>query len=312
MPPSSSETCLVIGLGSIGERHARLLRGRGHRVAVVSRRDGADYRTIAAAVRAEAPGYAVICTETADHARAITELAAASFTGRLNVEKPLFARPQPIPADSFASVHVAYLLRCHPALRRLKDWLGDTEVLSAQIYVGQYLPDWRPGRDYRQTASASTAAGGGVLRDLSHELDYAHWLLGPWTRLTALGGHWSTLEIDADDTFVILSEHARCRAATLHLNYLDRRLRRQIVLNTADHSFELDLIAGTLRRDGDEPEFFAPDRDAMIERMHDEILAGGTDHLASLADGMAVMAMMAAAERAAAGAGWIAAEGEAS
>lgn len=309
MNPSPSDSCLVVGLGSIGERHARLLRDSGRRVAVVSRRDGADFRTIAEAVRAERPGYAVICTETSDHQRAVAELAQAGFTGRVNVEKPLFDRPRPFPAHAFASVHVAYLLRCHPALRRLKERLGEAPVLSAQIYVGQYLPEWRPGRDYRQTASASVAAGGGVLRDLSHELDIAHWLLGPWTRLTARGGHWSGLEIDSDDTFVILSEHARCRAATIHLNYLDRRSRRQIVLNTAEHTFELDLIAATLRRDRDEPESFAPDRDAIIRTMHDEILGDRAGQLASLADGMTVMAMMEAAERAAAQGLWI--QGEA-
>jgi hypothetical protein len=66
--------------------------------------------------------------------------------------------------------------------------LDGRSAITVSAYVGQDLRDWRPGRDHRTTASATQQAGGGVLRDLSHELDYLLWLFGPWQRVAALGG----------------------------------------------------------------------------------------------------------------------------
>ncbi|MFX7793064.1 Gfo/Idh/MocA family oxidoreductase, partial [Acinetobacter baumannii] len=54
-------------------------------------------------------------------------------------------------------------------------------LYNAFIEIGQYLPDWRPTKDYRETVSAKTELGGGVLLELSHELDYAQWILGSLT-----------------------------------------------------------------------------------------------------------------------------------
>ena len=55
---------LVIGLGSIGQRHARVLRELGHGVTTVSRRGDGDYQSIAKAIAATGPGYVVVATET--------------------------------------------------------------------------------------------------------------------------------------------------------------------------------------------------------------------------------------------------------
>ncbi len=299
-------TALVIGQGSIGQRHARVLAGLGLTVGTLSRRGGpAGFATLDEALTVLAPGYVVIATETADHGRVLEDLAGHGHRGRVLVEKPLFAAPQPVPAQGFAGLAVGYQLRCHPALARLRRLLDGERVLSAQIYVGQYLPEWRPDRDYRDGYSGRAAEGGGVLRDLSHELDLANWLFGPWRRLTALGGHWSHLEIDSDDHFLLLAAFERCPAATLQLNYLDRRTRREVVVNTDRATFTLDLIAGTLCRDRDEPETFAVDRDQVLRAMHRSVLDGPADDLCDLDQGLRVVAMIAAAERAAAEGIWV-------
>jgi predicted dehydrogenase len=300
----SAARALVVGYGSIGRRHAQLLAELGAEVAVVSRRGEGAFRTVTEGVAAHRPGYVVVATETSDHARVVAELAACGYAGRLAVEKPLFDAPGPFPWAGFAKVAVAYPLRCHPALMALKAELGEQRVLAAQFYVGQYLPDWRPGRDYRDTYSAHADQGGGVLRDLSHELDLANWLLGPWQRLAASGGHFSALEIDSDDVFAILSRHERCPAATIQLNYLDRRLRRSILLHTDRHSYAVDLVAHTLQRDGGEAQIFAPDRDTYFRGLHHAMLSGDDAHLCTLAEGLDALEMVAAAERAAAGGDW--------
>ena len=182
----SLTNAVVIGLGSIGQRHARVLKELGHGVTTVSRRGDGDHTSIASAITAARPGYAVIATETSHHAESLRQLAEADFRGSVLVEKPLFAHAAPPPDYPFASLVVGYHLRFNPVMTAFAGRLGGRQAVTVSAYVGQDLRDWRPGRDHRTTASATREAGGGVLRDLSHELDYLLWLFGPWQRVAAL------------------------------------------------------------------------------------------------------------------------------
>ncbi|MGO8916858.1 MAG: Gfo/Idh/MocA family protein [Stellaceae bacterium] len=299
---------LVVGLGSIGQRHARLLGELGLEVAAVSRRSDAAprcYASLAQALAREAPGYVVIANETAAHHATLTALAQAGFAGAVLVEKPLFARPEPLPEHRFAGLYVGYNLRYHPVLAELKRLLADDPALSAQVYVGQYLPDWRPGRDYRGTASASWAAGGGALRDLSHELDYMSWLFGPCRQVAALGGCSGALDIDSDDIAALLLAFERCPAATAQLNYLDRPGAREIVINTRHRTLRADLVRGSLSVDGKERHFPAA-RDDTYLAQHRSVLGNRRDTLCTADEGAAILALIAAAEQAAASRSWVA------
>jgi len=73
------------------------------------------------------------------------------------------------------------------------------DLVGFQSQVGQYLPDWRKGAAYQTTVSARKELGGGVLLELSHELDCARWLVGEVDRLSALAGQVSTLDLDVED-----------------------------------------------------------------------------------------------------------------
>ena len=50
--------------------------------------------------------------------------------------------------------------------------------LEADFYCGSWLPTWREGKEYSQTVSANSDRGGGVLLELIHEIDLAHYLIG--------------------------------------------------------------------------------------------------------------------------------------
>jgi predicted dehydrogenase len=244
---------LVVGYGSIGARHARILCELGCETAVVSSRKVDHllvYAGIADALAARAVAYVVVANPTDRHHDALAGLASLGYRGKVLVEKPLFERARELPAQPFAFAGVAYNLRFHPALQRLAALLAGQQVLSVQAYVGQYLPGWRPGTDYRKTYSASAERGGGALRDLSHELDYLQWLFGDWSAVTAAGGHLSPLQIDSDDVYTLLLKTRRCAVMSVQLNYLDRRTRRHVIVNTAEHTFEADLVQGIVTIDG--------------------------------------------------------------
>ena len=301
-------TCaVVVGYGSIGARHAGLLRQLGCTTSVVSRRPidfEPRYAGLPDALAAEQPDYVVIANETSGHRSALEALVEAGFEGTVLVEKPLLDRPPDKAGPEFATGYVGYNLRFHPVLQALRAELADQRALSVQAYVGQYLPQWRPDTDYRAGYSAQAELGGGVLRDLSHEIDYLGWLFGPWKRLTAIGGKVSSLEIDSDDSWAILMAMAGCPMVTIHLNYLDRLGRREIIVNTDEHSYRADLIGGRLDCDGVAQDF-PSDRDATFLAQHTAAMAGDAEILCSLAEGLAVVETLEAIEQAARDNRWI-------
>ncbi len=298
---------LVIGYGSVGQRHARLLGELKAEVAVVSRRDVAAsrlYKTIPEALADGHPDYVVVASATNEHAANLSGLAEAGFTGTVLVEKPLFGSVQEMPDNAFKSLHVAYNLRFNPVLQALRQAIGDRPVLSFSAHTGQYLPDWRPDTDYRQSYSASRAAGGGVLRDLSHELDYATWLCGPWRRVAALGGRFSKLEIDSDDVFSVLLQTERCPVVTLQMNYLQDKPQREIVAVMDNGTVRADLIANTVSC-GDHVNNIDVERDESYLAQHRTALDCDDSSLCSADQGLEVDALIVAAELAAREGRWV-------
>jgi len=298
---------LVIGYGSIGERHARLLGQLGMSVAVVSRRPVEApnlYPSIEAAMTGFAPDYVVIASRTSEHRDDLGALKDTGFDGILMMEKPVFDNGDGGAEGLAGPAYAGFNMRFHPVLRRFRELVAETTPFAVQAYVGQYLPDWRKGADYRERYSAIKALGGGVLRDCCHELDYLNWIFGGWGRLTAIGGHFSNLEIDSDDVFSLLIETVRCPAVSLHMNYLDDTLHRHVLALTDKGSIRADIAAGTVTHAGG-TEHFTLERDDTYIAQHEAALRGDTSILCTLEEGLDVMRMIDAAETSAACGAWV-------
>ncbi|QPJ64078.1 MAG: Gfo/Idh/MocA family oxidoreductase [Candidatus Nitrohelix vancouverensis] len=298
---------LIIGYGSIGSRHADILRDMGLEVSIVSSRKETFlgcYPNTREALDATSPDYVVIANKTHEHHSSLQELATLGFRGTVLIEKPLFHEVNAAPVNEFSAVHVGYNLRFHPLILRLKEILAGQQLVSAQIYAGQYLPLWRPERDYRQTYSSRRENGGGVLRDLSHELDYVNWLFGGWKSLTALGGRYSSIEIESDDAFSILMATERCPMVQIHLNYLDRASRRELLINLDQATVKIDLVKGTGQINSDEFQYDVP-RNSTFRKLHQAVLDRDEDKLCSLEEGMEIIKMIDAIELSAQKQTWI-------
>lgn len=292
---------LVIGFGSIGQRHASILRQMGLLVAVVTRREvnfSPVFPNIADAMNIFQPDYVVIASRTGEHHSDLTELASCGFEGTVLVEKPLFAHTERIPENKFKHFFVGYNRRFHPVALKVKSLIGGKKIFTANIYQGQYLPDWRKTIDYRTSYSAHKHLGGGVLRELSHDVDIAQWLFGAWRNITACGGHTSNLEMDADDAFTILMQTERCPLVTLHLNCLDRELTYTLRANTAEGTITADFVTGQIDYCGQHYDLEI-DRDAIFRAQHEAAISSQTDALCSVAEGVYIMQTIAAVETAA-------------
>jgi predicted dehydrogenase len=97
---------------------------------------------------------------------------------------------------------IGYDLRFLRSLQRFRTMIAKSSVgriLSVRAEVGQNLKDWRK-TDYRKSVSARRSLGGGVLLELSHEIDYLRWLFGDITWVSATTHRHSDLAIDTEDT----------------------------------------------------------------------------------------------------------------
>jgi predicted dehydrogenase len=239
---------LVIGLGSAGVRHLNSLKKQGLTVDTVSsHHPEATYPSIAEIGDLTRFEYIVIASETRAHREALQQIRAGGFTGRVLVEKPLFHKMLPeedlLPEQTF----VAYNLRYHPGLQLLREELAQQTICSLLCVTGQHLSGWSKNRAYQSTYRAR-AEDGGVLRDLSHELDYLAFLTGRVTELTALGGHFSALETSSDDSFSLLMKTERAPLVSLNLDYLQDPPSRLVTINSTAHTYRLDLIGATLTK----------------------------------------------------------------
>lgn len=291
---------IVVGYGSIGARHAKILKSMDCQIAVVSRHGTDQYRcytNLELAIASEKPEYIIIANKTVDHYQTLQKLVDVEFHGKVLMEKPLFDTLINLPTHGFQHVFVGYNLRFHPLIQRLKVEIASQKILTTHAYVGQYLPNWRPSQNYIHSYSVKKCEGGGVLRDLSHEADYCNWLLGGWDRVVALGGHFSSLAGDSEDAVGLLITMKKCPMTMLHLNYFDRQFHREIIVNTEEHTYTVDLVKGNLFVDTELVEHIELDRDYTYLAQHRAILSDQHESLCTLEQGFDVVTMIHGAEQ---------------
>lgn len=289
-------TSIIIGGGSIGLRHADALTELGHEVVIVSARNDLSlrtFKTIAESVAATSAGYAVVANITSKHSDAVAELSDAGFTGKLLIEKP--SQIGSISTAAFSKVAVAFNLRLHPAIEELRKLITGVEVYAVECYVGQHLSTWRAGRELEAQYSSHADQGGGVLRDLSHELDYITWIFGSWVSISAIGGRLADLTVDSDDSWAIIGELSRAKQFSLQMNYLDTKPTRELRITTSAGTIRVDLIG--MEIEANDARITLPGKTAdTYVAMHENFLNSDGSVLATLDEGNAVDLLIAVIE----------------
>lgn len=139
--------------------------------------------------------------------------------------------------------YVACPLRYNPVLQYVKDHINLDEVFAARAISSSYLPEWRPGQDYRQCYSAHRDMGGGVGIDLIHEWDYLTNFFGLPDKCYNIQDKISNLEIDSDDIAIYIAKVGN-KTIELHLDYFGRKAARILELYTADDTIKCDILSG--------------------------------------------------------------------
>lgn len=253
-----AEKILIVGLGSIGRRYARLLRALGHTdlCALRSGRDGQPCDGVKdlytwEEVKEAAPGVAFITNPTANHIDAA--LRCAELGMHLFIEKPLDRCLDRLDAlrylvkEKNLSVYVAYNLRFHPGVKDLRELISSEGFEMAQARCSSWLPDWRPGTDHLKSYSANAALGGGVVLDLSHDPDYCSYIFGGVEAVRGTAGNTGTVTVDAEDTADMALHLFNGGRVDVHLDFCTPKpTERRVKAVTRKGTHELDLVAGRL------------------------------------------------------------------
>ena len=144
---------------------------------------------------------------------------------------------------------VGYCLRYLASAAKLKDMLSEQligQVYNATIEVGQYLPQWRPTKDFRKTVSANTELGGGALLELSHELDFCRWLLGDLKVHLAFLRSSAELDLDVEDLADVVTTTQAGTVVSIHLDFLQHFPYRAGRFIGSKGTLVWDLLSNTI------------------------------------------------------------------
>ncbi len=256
---------LIAGYGSAGRRHVRNLQTLGCRDFVFYRTgrgtlpsdELAGWPVVASLDEAwsHRPRLTVIANPTAEHVK--VALAAARAGCDLFIEKPLSDRLEGCDellaevSDRRLVAMIGCQFRFHPLLIRLREMLVAGElgaVIGARAEWGEYLPDWHPWEDHRQSYSARADLGGGVVLTLIHPLDYLHWLFGPVKQTQAATGRVAALQTPAgEDWAEVTLQFASGVIGQVHLDYWQRPPVHRLTVYGERGRADLNFHAGTLR-----------------------------------------------------------------
>lgn len=214
---------LIVGGGSIGERHLRCFQQIGCSVALceanpAKQQELADryqlertFPSIAAAAKSNWYGIA-ICTPAHLHVDHTAALAAS--TSALLIEKPLCTQWSDIDRLRQATrgkiVQVAYVLRHHPATQHVRQLIEEAVIGNLHevtVVAGQHFPTFRPA--YRDIYYRSRKTGGGAIQDAAtHLFDLIQHLAGPLDWLVCDCAHQELADVEVEDTVHIIGRAA--------------------------------------------------------------------------------------------------------
>jgi len=259
LPGETLKSILVIGCGSIGERHLRCFL-KTERVKVsacdsnpsllshISQAYGvAAYGDLVTALASDSFDAAVICTPAQSHL-SVARLCLEKNM-HLLIEKPLSTTLEGTDwlagAVRNAGVYaaVAYVYHSIPCVVKAKEYLHHGSLgkpLQVTVTAGQHFPDFRP--QYQTIYYNDRATGGGAIQDaLTHHFNCVEWLIGqPTTRIFCDAAHLALEGVNVEDTVAATARNGET-VVSYALNQFQRPNETIITIHCANGSVKIEL-----------------------------------------------------------------------
>jgi len=287
---------VVIGYGSIGRKHLKILSEMEEleELFVLSKQEKVPYEAInqIESVLKIDPDYVIVSSPTSLHYEQLKFLDKNLQGKKILVEKPLFSNLEDIEIKN-NRVYIDYNLRFNPVIQSVKEIIRNQVIYSVNVFCGSDLRTWRDNISYSNSSSALKELGGGVLLDLSHELDYLRWVFGELEVTYAENSKISDLKIETDDFLSLNGLLSSDIKLQLNLNYFSNIPIRRLIIDGKDISLIADLIKNSLRiwKKGEDEVKDFPDyqRDQSFKEVHSNILYGRDENICTFREGLKVM-----------------------
>lgn len=245
-----------VGIGSIAKKHIKAIRTiepNAEIFALRSSRDADKFEGVKNFYSYDdfsdiAPDFIIVSNPTSKHYETIVRL--LPLGKPLFIEKPLFAELGHEDVikeldENRVLTYVACDMRFQDCLRWMHDYIQEhrqqVRINEINVYCGSYLPEWRPGTDFRKCYSAIPELGGGVHIDLIHDVDYVYWIFGKPQKHSAIYRNVSSLNIRAFDYANFNLEYPEY-SANIVLNYYRRDAKRYMEVLFDDCTWTIDML----------------------------------------------------------------------
>ena len=267
------KTALIIGSGSIGQRHILNLKKIGINNITALRSKKGHYKKLPKdlavqeissweQVKSIEPDIAIISNPSSLHIDAALKI--YKDVKGVFIEKPLSNNlnrcSQLIDLLSSKKVtsFVGHNLMFHPMIKKIREFINENdigEIINIQCQVGQWLPDWHPYEDYTKAYYARNDLGGGVALSLIHEIHLAIELAGLPTYVSGEVTEYKQLNLDVDVCSDLMIKHTSGAVSQIHLDFLQRPSHRSgvVTFEKAWLSYDFSKMEITAQRINEEP-----------------------------------------------------------
>ena len=246
---------LIIGFGSIGRKYHDLIRNNYNKI---------DLRVLRTKLKKKEkninfffnlndaikfnPDTVLICSSADKHYFYLKKF--ESENRKILIEKPIFDRLKKFSLNKLPKnkILVGYFLRFHPLVLHLKKLVDKNykKIFYTRIQAGHNLKYWRKTRNYRSTVSASKKTAGGVLFELSHEIDLASFLFGIPKKVFCTTAKYSNLDINVEDFAEFQLIYPK-KNISVNLNFIEESYNRNIRVLFFGGFIECDFSTGIIK-----------------------------------------------------------------
>lgn len=249
---------IFFGLGSIGLQHAKILLKKypyklyAFRSGISEKKNSLGIEELYSweKVFKLKPDIAFITNPTYLHLE--TAIKCAEIGCKLFIEKPIdkdlknLNKLLKLIKKKNLVTYLAYPLRFNPVIQKIKEYVKADKPLYIRAICSSFLPNWHLNRDHLKSYSARTILGGGVILDLSHEIDYICYLLGEIENIRGKYAKLGKVTIDAEDYADLLIDTKIC-PVNIHLDFLSHLRQRYIQVDFDGLTVIGDITCGEIK-----------------------------------------------------------------
>jgi len=285
---------LIIGYGSIGEKHYKILKINNHKnIKILTKRKIKSLDIIEKKnIKNFNPNYVIIASHTSKHLKYLRYINDNFSKIKILVEKPLFDEYFNYKEINNNKIFINYNLRFHPVIKFIKNYITNQKLIFSSISCFSNLKNWRKNIKYSKSNSAQKKFGGGVLLELSHEIDIANYLFGINKIHSSFNSKLSTLKINTDDILILNLICEKIKLCNLQINFFDNAKERKIRIVTTKSTIIGDLIKNNIviyNKNKKITKNFKISKNSTYTSVHKSIIKNDNKQVCNLKQGLKIM-----------------------